>query len=75
MPLVKPSSASQQDDFEQNPLDDVANHQTQLYEDQDELERQQACLHAWNNLHQDLEQLHQLYVDFNQVVAVRQKFL
>jgi len=42
--------------------------QVQLRVQEEDTERQQACLHAWNLLQQDLHQLHQLFVDFNRII-------
>ncbi|XP_033210971.1 syntaxin-17 isoform X2 [Belonocnema kinseyi] len=40
----------------------------QLQDEHEELERQKACLYAWNSLQNDLQQLHQLFIDFNKIV-------
>uniref|UniRef100_A0A0C9RJ84 STX17_1 protein n=1 Tax=Fopius arisanus TaxID=64838 RepID=A0A0C9RJ84_9HYME len=34
----------------------------------EDLRRQEACLHAWNSLQGELQQLHQLFVDFNKLI-------
>ncbi|XP_046734307.1 syntaxin-17 [Diprion similis] len=47
----------------------------QLHAEEKELERQQACLHAWNSLQDDMIQLHQLFVDFNQLVDDQKEYV
>lgn len=47
---------------------------TQIQAEQEDLERQQACLNAWTNLQTELQQLQQLFVDFNKVVHVGLSF-
>ena len=42
----------------------------QLHAEQEEVERQEACLEAWNSLQNDLQQLKDLFIDFNKVVYV-----
>lgn len=70
LPLVKKRLTRISDDrqnTEENPLD---NRFMQIQAEEEELERQQACLQAWTSLHNDLEELQQLFIDFNQVVHV-----
>ncbi|XP_048515675.1 syntaxin-17 isoform X2 [Athalia rosae] len=54
-----------EDQATDNPFQDS---NIQLHAKEEKLERQEACLHAWNSLQDDMQQLHQLFVDFNQVV-------
>lgn len=51
----------------ENQEDPIDEQNVQLQAEQ-ELQRQQACLHAWNDLQGDMQHLHQLFVDFNQIV-------
>ncbi|XP_074101450.1 syntaxin 17 [Cotesia typhae] len=63
---TKSSPASPESEKEQSqPLDERF---FQLQTEQDEIERQNACLHAWNSLQNDLQQLHQLFVHMNQLI-------
>lgn len=61
---------SPQDNHEEliNPTDQSF---LQLQTENDDVERQMACLHAWNSLQNDLQQLQQLFVDFNKLIHVR----
>ncbi|XP_003705674.1 syntaxin 17 [Megachile rotundata] len=65
LPTSPPDSPKSEDQPESHPLD---SRYVQLQEEQQELERQQACMHAWNSLQGDIHQLHQLFVDFNKIV-------
>ncbi|XP_076241455.1 syntaxin 17 [Calliopsis andreniformis] len=65
-PLSRPESPKNEDQAPDHPLD---HSHVQLKEEQQELQRQQTCLHAWNDLQGDINQLHQLYTDFNKIVA------
>lgn len=67
MPLSEPQSPKDEDQSKSHPLQ---NKYVQLQEEQEDLQRQEACLHAWNSLQGDIHQLHQLYVDFNKLVDV-----
>lgn len=49
----------------QHPLDD---NYIQLQAEQEDLQRQQTCLHVWNRLQEEIQQLHELFVEFNKVV-------
>lgn len=51
----------------QHPLDD---NYIQLQAEQEDLQRQQTCLHVWNRLQEEIQQLHELFVEFNKVVHV-----
>ncbi|CAK9802925.1 STX17 [Anthophora plagiata] len=62
---LSPISSKDEDQAESYPLD---NRYMQLQEKQQELQHQETCLHAWNNLQGDMHQLHQLFVDFNKIV-------
>lgn len=46
------------------------NQYMQLQVEEKELEQQQACLQAWNNLQTDLQQLQHLFIDFSKIVHV-----
>ncbi|XP_043286237.1 syntaxin-17 [Venturia canescens] len=61
----RPESPKNED---QNATDPLEQRQIDLHAEEEDLERQKACLHAWNSLQQDLQQLHQLFVDFNQII-------
>ncbi|KOC67084.1 Syntaxin-17 [Habropoda laboriosa] len=62
---LSPTSSKDEDQAESHPLD---NRYVQLQEKQQELQHQETCLHAWTNLQGDIQQLHQLFVDFNKIV-------
>ncbi|XP_029052267.1 syntaxin-17 [Osmia bicornis bicornis] len=65
LPISPPDLPKSKDQAKEHPLD---NRYVQLQEEQQELQRQQACLHAWNSLQGDIHHLHQLFVDFNKIV-------
>ncbi|XP_014207057.1 syntaxin-17 [Copidosoma floridanum] len=65
LPLIQHPPPKVEKQLAENPHD---NHFHQIQVEQEELERQQACLNTWNTLHSDLEQLQQLFIDFNKVV-------
>lgn len=68
LPLVQRPSSKVEDQPTEGPYD---NRFMQVQAENEELERQQACLQAWTTLHTDLEQLQQLFIDFNKLVHVR----
>lgn len=49
------------------PFDDS---NVQLQTEQKDLQRQQTCLQVWNQLQGEIQQLHELFVEFNKVVHV-----
>lgn len=61
----RPESPKHEDEAHGHPLND---RYVQLQEEQEDLQRQQACLHTWNNLQGDITHLHQLFADFNKIV-------
>ena len=63
-PLMSPESEPQEI---QHPLDDSG---VQLQADQEDLQRQQTCLQVWNRLQGEIQQLHELFAEFNKVVHV-----
>lgn len=65
LPMSQPESPKSEDQEKSHPLD---NRYIELQEEQQDLHRQEACLHAWNNLQGDIQQLHQLFADFNKIV-------
>ncbi|KAK2585713.1 hypothetical protein KPH14_010326 [Odynerus spinipes] len=65
LPLSGPSSPKEEDEDAKYVFSD---RDIQLQEEQENLQRQQACLHTWNNLQDDIHQLHQLFTDFNKIV-------
>ncbi|XP_078042229.1 syntaxin 17 [Augochlora pura] len=65
LPLSPPESPKNEDQEEDHPLND---RYVQLHEEQQELQHQEACLHTWNSLHEDINQLHELFTDFNKIV-------
>ena len=68
LPFQKPTLTKDENHSEDDPLGDKY---IQVQTEHEEVERQKACLHAWNSLQSDLQQLHQLFVDFNKIVHVR----
>ncbi|XP_043249044.1 syntaxin-17 [Colletes gigas] len=58
-------SPKKEDQATSHPLD---NRYMQLQEEEQDLQRQQACLHAWNNLQEDVQQLQELFIEFNKIV-------
>ena len=65
LPLSQPESPKDEDQTKDHPLHE---RYVQLQEEQQDLHRQEACLHAWNDLQEDIHQLHQLFVDFTKIV-------
>lgn len=65
LPMSQPESPKEENQPKNHPLDDKY---VQLQKEQQELQHQEACLHTWNTLQGDIHQLHQLFVDFNQIV-------
>ncbi|XP_058805230.1 syntaxin-17 isoform X2 [Phymastichus coffea] len=65
LPLVQCPPPKVEDEIAESPYD---NRYMQVQAENEELERQQACLRAWTTLHNDLEQLQQLFIDFNKIV-------
>ncbi|XP_076623391.1 syntaxin 17 [Colletes latitarsis] len=67
MHLSVPQSQSpkEEDQATSHPLD---NRYMQLQEEEQDLQRHQACLHAWNNLQEDVQQLQELFIEFNKIV-------
>lgn len=65
--MSQPESPKEENQPKDHPLDDKY---IQLQKEQQELQHQEACLHAWNSLQGDIHQLHQLFVDFNKIVDV-----
>ncbi|XP_015604453.1 syntaxin-17 [Cephus cinctus] len=64
-PPARPASPKNEDQTTESPFQEG---DLQLHAEQEELERQQACLHSWNILQNDMHQLHQLFIDFNKIV-------
>lgn len=67
LPLSGPSSPKEEDQDAQYVFRD---HNIQLHKEHQDLERQQACLHTWTDLQDDIYQLHELFTDFNKIVHV-----
>ena len=67
LPLIERSSNKSEEPREETPFD---NRFMQVQAEQEEMERQQACLNAWTTLQDDLHQLQQLFIDFNNIVHV-----
>ncbi|XP_008553900.1 syntaxin-17 [Microplitis demolitor] len=63
--ICSPSTPTEEDGEQSYPLDD---RYVQLQTENDEIERQNACLHAWNSLQNDLQQLHQLFIHMNKLI-------
>lgn len=64
LPVMSPESEPRKT---QHPLNDSG---VQLQVDEEDLQRQQTCLHDWNRLQGEIQQLHELFVEFNKVVHV-----
>lgn len=64
-----PSPTSPVSELEEpsHPLEDSG---IQLQAEQEDLQRQQTCLQVWNRLQGEIQQLHELFVEFNKVVHV-----
>ncbi|KAL6261655.1 hypothetical protein P5V15_006743 [Pogonomyrmex californicus] len=62
---LPPESPKSESEEIQHPLD---NSNIQLQAEQEDLQRQQTCLHVWNRLHGEIQHLHELFIEFNKVV-------
>lgn len=65
LPESRPRSPKDEDEAASHPLH---GSYVQLQKEQQELERQKTCLHAWNNLQEDIHQLQELFLEFNKIV-------
>ncbi|XP_035728674.1 syntaxin-17-like [Vespa mandarinia] len=65
LPLSGPSSPKEEDEDAQYAFRD---RNVQMHKEHEDLEQQQACLHTWTDLQDDICQLHQLFTDFNKIV-------
>lgn len=61
-----PLSSKSQHQEKQHPLDDNIH----LQAEKEDFLRQQACLEVWNSLQEEIQQLHELFIEFNKVVHV-----
>ncbi|XP_011697954.1 PREDICTED: syntaxin-17 [Wasmannia auropunctata] len=64
-PTSPPVSPASEPHETQHPLEDSG---IQLQAEQEDLQRQQTCLHVWNRLQGEIQQLHELFTEFNKVV-------
>ncbi|XP_012537934.2 syntaxin-17 isoform X2 [Monomorium pharaonis] len=62
---TSPPMAESKPQETQDPLDDSG---IQLQVEQEDLRHQQTCLHVWNRLQGEIQQLHELFAEFNKVV-------
>ncbi|KAF7988397.1 hypothetical protein HCN44_000970 [Aphidius gifuensis] len=60
--IVKPTIEDEEE------LDPIDQRFLQLQDQDEDVKRQEACLHAWESLQNDLQQLHQLFIDFNKII-------
>lgn len=65
LPLPRPESPKNENHKEEHPLED---RYVLLQEEQQGLQDEQACLHTWNNLQEDINQFHELFVNINKIV-------
>ncbi|XP_077260700.1 syntaxin 17 [Temnothorax americanus] len=63
-PTTSPSPISESEELP-HPLHDRG---IQLQAEQEDLQRQQTCMQVWNRLQGEIQQLHELFVEFNKVV-------
>ncbi|KMQ88129.1 syntaxin-17 isoform x2 [Lasius niger] len=63
----KLSSTSSKNEIQETeyPFDD---NDIQLQIEREDLQHQQTCLHVWNCLQEEIQQLHELFAEFNKVV-------
>lgn len=61
-----PASPTSEPEELQHPLDNSGHVQAE----QEDLQHQQTCLQVWNRLQGEIQQLHELFVEFNKVVHV-----
>ncbi|KAL0116899.1 hypothetical protein PUN28_010045 [Cardiocondyla obscurior] len=52
----------------EEPLHPLDNSSVQLQTAQEDIRRQQSCLQVWNRLQGEIQQLHELFIEFNKVV-------
>ncbi|KAG7187720.1 hypothetical protein KM043_016774 [Ampulex compressa] len=72
LPISEPISPMTEDQSPKHPLDD---RDIQLKQEQEEFQRQQTCLYAWNSLQDDIHQLHDLFIDFNKFVLEQKELV
>ena len=63
-PILSPSES-------QNTEYPFSDNDIQLQLEREDLQHQQTCLHVWNGLQEEIQQLHELFLEFNKVVHVR----
>lgn len=66
------SSTANENETEDGPLDQ---RQLQLDEEQEKLERQQACAHTWGSLQGEIHQLHELFAYFKTVIDAQKELV
>ncbi|XP_066592174.1 syntaxin-17 [Prorops nasuta] len=65
MKIELPSSTAHKQDSQD---DSLFKDHAQILQEEEILQNQQACLSAWNNLQIDIQELQQLFIDFNEIV-------
>ncbi|KAG5325017.1 STX17 protein, partial [Pseudoatta argentina] len=66
---TSPSMSSTNKDIQPDEIEhSFDNRNIQLQAEQENFQRQQTCLHVWNRLQGDIQQLHELFTEFNKVV-------
>lgn len=63
-----PSTSGNKNQETESPFED---NDIQLQIEREDLQHQQTCLHAWNCLQEEIQQLHELFAEFNKIVHVR----
>lgn len=65
---LSPTSLQNENQETEYPFDD---NDIQLQIEQEDLRHQQTCLEVWNCLQEEIQQLHELFTEFNKIVHVR----
>lgn len=62
---LSPTSSQNENQETEDPFDD---NNIQLQMEQEDLQHQQTCLQVWNCLQEEIQQLHELFAEFNKIV-------
>lgn len=65
LPLSRPESPKNEDQKEEHPLND---RNVLLQKVEQDLQDEQACLHTWNNLQEEISQFHEMFIDINKIL-------
>jgi len=67
---TSPSTSIENENEDTQVMHKLDDSHVQLQDKEQDLQHQQACLHAWNTLQEDIQQLYNLFIEFDKVVYV-----